>query len=128
MNYWAITVSVVVAFLASAIFYTALAPLRTRFSPAAASGATRPGAAQMLAEILRNLVLALVIGYLVIHLGRAGWAYAVALALLLWIGFPAILLTGSVLYEKVPWQLAVIHAGDWLVKLLLMTTIITVWR
>ncbi|HEX5435698.1 MAG TPA: DUF1761 domain-containing protein [Gemmatimonadaceae bacterium] len=95
MNYWAGTVSAVsagIAFLASAIYDTALAPLRTRFSPAAAGEATRPGAAQMVAEILRNLVLALVSAYLVIHLGRTGWAHAIAPALLLWIGFPAILI------------------------------------
>jgi hypothetical protein len=27
-------------------------------------------------------------------------------------------------HEKVPWQLAAIHAGDWLVKLLLIATVV----
>ena len=128
MNYWALTVSVVVAFLASAIYYTSLAAQLARFSPAAAGGATKPGLAQVATEILRNLVLALVIVFLVQRLGTAGWSDAIRLALLLWIGFPAVLLSGSVIYEKVPWQLAAIHAGDWLVKLVLITSIITIWR
>ena len=42
----------------------------------------------------------------------------------LWGAFPVVLLTGSVLHEKVPWQQAAIRAGDWLVKLLLVSTLI----
>ncbi len=42
----------------------------------------------------------------------------------LWGAFPAVLLTGSVVHEKVPWQQAAIHAGDWLVKLLLVSTVV----
>jgi hypothetical protein len=34
----------------------------------------------------------------------------------------------SVVHENVPLMLAAIHAGDWLVKLLLMAVIIGVWR
>ena len=62
MNYWAIAVSAVVAFVASAIYYTVFAAHRARLSPATAGGATRSGPAQMLTEILRNLVLTLVVG------------------------------------------------------------------
>ena len=40
------------------------------------------------------------------------------------IAFPVVLLTGSVVHEKVPWRLAAIHAGDWLVKLLLVTLVV----
>jgi hypothetical protein len=46
---------------------------------------------------------------------------AVRLGLALWVAFPGVLLTGSVVHEKVPWRLAAIHAGDWLVKLLLVS-------
>ena len=31
---------------------------------------------------------------------------------------------GSVVHEKVPWRLAAIHSGDWLVKLLLITSVV----
>ncbi len=53
---------------------------------------------------------------------------AVQLGALLWIGFPVVLLVGSVIWENVPWKLAAIHAGDWLVKLLLVTIIVGLWR
>src|ERR687898_274843 len=43
-------------------------------------------------------------------------------------GFPRMILLGSVVHEDVPLMLAAIHAGDWLVKLLLMAVILGVWR
>lgn len=39
---------------------------------------------------------------------------------MLWAAFPVVLLTGSMIWERVPWQTAAIHAGDWLLKLLLV--------
>ncbi len=46
----------------------------------------------------------------------------------MWLGFPVILLSGSVIYEKVPWKLAASHAGDWLRKLLLIAIVVSLWR
>lgn len=54
----------------------------------------------------------------------AGEILVLGLGALLWIGFPVLLLSGSVMWQNVPWMLAVIHAGDWFVKLLLMTAIL----
>jgi hypothetical protein len=51
----------------------------------------------------------------------------VRLGALIWV-FPAMILLGSVVHENVPLLLAAIHAGDWLVKLLLMSVILGVWR
>jgi hypothetical protein len=51
---------------------------------------------------------------------------AARLGLGLWGAFPVVLLTGSVVHGKVPWQQAAIHAGDWLVELLLVS--VTVGR
>ena len=60
-------------------------------------------------------------------LGVSGWMGAVHLGLFLWIGFPLIILTGSVLWENIPWKVAAIHAGDWLVKMLVIPIIVSVW-
>jgi hypothetical protein len=95
--------------------------------PAAAAAAAVP-AAKMLVELARCLVLAYVIARLVGRLGIAGGRRAASLGLWLWIGFPVTLLAGSVLWEDVPWKLATLHAGDWLLKVLLMATIAGVWR
>ena len=48
------------------------------------------------------------------------------LDLVISLGF--LILLGSVVHENVPWMLATIHAGDWLVKLVLMAAILGAWR
>ena len=55
-------------------------------------------------------------------------ALALALALALWVAFPVVLLAGSVFHERVPVALAAVHAGDWLLKLLVVTAVTGLWR
>ena len=79
-------------------------------------------------EIVRSLVLATVVAGLSERLDIEGLAGAALLGLALWIGFPVTLLTGSVQWENVPWRLAALHAGDWLLKLLVIAAVVTLWR
>jgi hypothetical protein len=51
----------------------------------------------------------------------------VLLALVLWLGFPFVLLTGSMMWEKVPAVTAILHAGDWLLKLIVISVIVGLW-
>ncbi|MPZ92517.1 MAG: DUF1761 family protein [Actinobacteria bacterium] len=53
---------------------------------------------------------------------------AVQLGFALWIGFPIVLWAGAIMHEKVPSKLAAIPAGDWLLKLLVIAVIVSVWR
>jgi len=78
----------------------------------------------MLGETVRNIVLALVIACLLFHGGVVNRAGALQMGLLLWIGLPVTLPTGSMVRENYPRQLAAIHAGDWLVKLVLLSVIV----
>ena len=128
INYWAVVVSVLIAFVVSAIYYIILNKERAKVSPAAASGGNRPKPTQMFAELVRSFILAWVVAYLVGHLGITTLIDSGELALMLWVAFPVILLSGSVMYEKVPAKLAVIHSGDWIIKLLIMTAILGSWR
>ncbi len=82
----------------------------------------------MALELGRNVVVASVVAGLVALLGITGWAGALQLAIALWIGFPIVLLSGSVIHENVPLKLAAIHAGDWLAKLLVIAVIVGLWR
>ncbi len=132
INVLAVVVATVVAFVASMVWYIAFAKQRRELS-AVKSGATDGNTRQadpikMLAEILRNIVLALVIDYLIVRLGVVNWTGALKLGLLLWVGFPAILLTGSIMRENYPRKLAAIHAGDWLSKLVLMSVVVSLWH
>lgn len=78
-------------------------------------------------ELVRSLVLATLIASLVALLGISDIAGSLTLAFALWIGFPVVLLIGSVIWENVPGALAGIHAGDWLLKLAVIGAIITLW-
>jgi hypothetical protein len=128
INYWAVLAAVVAAFVASSVYYILFAKQYAKLSPAAAGAADKPEPAVMIAELARNVLLAFVIAYLVDRLGINDLVGAVGLGLILWVGFPFILLGGSILHEKYPWRLAAIHAGDWLLKLLLMVLIVGLWQ
>ena len=56
------------------------------------------------------------------------WTGGLLLGLALWIGFPFVLWTGAMIWEDTPWRLAAVHAGDWLVKLLVIGVIVSVWQ
>jgi hypothetical protein len=128
INYLAIVVAAVAAFVLSTAWYIGFAKQRAQLSPAAAADMRRPQPAKMVLEIARNIVLAYVLAYFVTRLGVTSWPAAIKLALLAWIGFPVLLLTGSVMWENVPWKLGAIHAGDWLLKLLVMVMVLSRWR
>jgi hypothetical protein len=76
-------------------------------------------------EFARSAVVAAAVRGLAVRTGATSPADAARLAGALWVAFPGVLLTGSVVHEKVPWQQAAIHAGDWLVKLLLVSLVAT---
>jgi Protein of unknown function (DUF1761) len=124
MNYLAIVVAAGAAFVASAVWYTVFGKAMMELSRAADTGAS---VWTMLFVIAQSLIIALMVAYFVSRVGISGFAGAAGLGALLWI-FPAAILLGSVVHEGVPLALAAIHAGDWLVKLLLIAVVVSVWR
>jgi hypothetical protein len=127
INYFALVVAVVAAFVASSLWYSPLLFGRQflELSGVAPSG---PNAGKIAGELVRTGILAYVLGRVLMLCRAADWKAAVRLGLWLWIGFPVVLLSGSVMWQNVPWALAAIHAGDWLLKILLITVIAGVWR
>jgi Protein of unknown function (DUF1761) len=126
LNLLAVLVSAVAAFLASGAYYAALGSRLARLSPAYA-GQGRPAPVTAVVELIRGVVVAAAVGWLLAGLGITGAGPAVLVALVLWVAFPVVLLTGSVFHERVPAAMAAIHAGDWLLKLVLVTCIAVVW-
>ena len=119
----AVAPAAISAVVASVAWYTAFGPRLGRLNEVYA-GTARPPAWVMPVELARSTAVATAVAVLADRTGAHGPAARARLALGLWGAFPAVLLTGSVVHEKVPWQLAAIHSGDWLVKLLLVTTIV----
>ncbi len=132
-NYLAVFVVAVVVFLLGWLWYSPLLffkpwmRLRGLDPEAAMQNAKMPGG-KLVIELARCFILTLVIARLMALLGVHSWLIALHSGFFLWIGFPVILLTGSVLWDNVPWKVAAIHAGDWLVKLLVIPLIVTLWH
>lgn len=129
LNYLAVAVAAVAAVVFSTVYYMVFAKQMAPLHPAYADpAAARPPAWKILVELIRSLVVATVVGCLASKLHLIDWTDGLLLGLTMWVGFPVVLLVGSVVWEKVPPKLAAIHAGDWLLKLLLVSVIVTVWR
>jgi Protein of unknown function (DUF1761) len=132
INYWAVLVAGVVAFVMGGLWYSPLlfgrawAKLRGIDSIAAGGIQMRPP--EVVAEFVRGLIVAVVLAGFVVHLGVVGWMNAIYLGLAVWIGFQATSIAGSVIHEHYPWKLYAIHTGDALTKTLVMAVILGVWR
>lgn len=117
----------IVAFALSSTYYIVLGEQLAEVSDAAAAG-DQPPPWKIAAELLRSLTIAVVIAGLASQTETDEWTGGLLLGLALWIGFPLMLWAGAMLHERTPWKLAAIHAGDWLIKLLVVTVIVSVWR
>lgn len=126
INYLAVLGCAVIGFIVSTVWYSVFSKQMAKLNKAYA-GATQPKPWQILIEFGRNILLAIVIATLFDYIGVLDWIAGVEFGLILWVGFPLILLAGSVMWEKVPVKLAIFHAGDWLIKLLLFSAILGTW-
>lgn len=130
INFLAVGVAAIAAFFVSFAWYSVFGSAMAELVPSASETTTaaRPPLWQIALELVRSLLVGTVVAGLAVGIGVDTWTGGLLLGLALWVGFPAVLLAGSVLWDKVPVRLAAIHAGDWLVKLLLITTIVSVWQ
>jgi len=127
INVLAVATATVVASVFSAAYYGVLAGTAAQYSAAWAEQSGSP-VVTVVFELGKGLVLALVVAGLVRGLGIDSPALALALAVVLWVAFPVLLLAGSVVHENVAWELAAMHAGDWLAKLAIVAVFVTAWR
>ena len=122
----AVAAAAVAAFAIGGTYYTVFGEQLAGASAAAAGEPPPPWV--LAAELGRCLVLALVVAGLASQGEIDELAGGLALGLALWIGFPLVLWTGAVIHENTPWRLAAIHAGDWLLKLLVVGVLVSVWQ
>lgn len=123
----AVLVGAVVAFLLGAGYYALVGNQLAQVSNAGtAVGAMPPW--KIVVEFLRCLVIAVVVAGLAEIADVDEWTGGLLLGLVLWIGFPFVLWVGAVIHENTPVKLAAIHAGDWLVKLIVVAVIVSGWQ
>jgi hypothetical protein len=128
INFIAVTAAVVAAFIVSGVWYSIFGQALTDAQGKKAGGSDGMQPWQIGAEAVRSIIVALALAYLLGKLDVSAWDEAVWYALLLWVTFPVVLLLGSMVHEKVPFKLASIHAGDWLIKLIAISLIVGLWN
>jgi hypothetical protein len=122
----AVLAATVAAFVSAGAYYAVLGEQLATVSEAAAAAEQPPWTFAV--ELVRCLVLATVVAGLASRGEVDEWTGGLVLALALWIGFPLVLWTGAMLHERTPFKLAAIHGGDWLVKLVVIGVIVSVWQ
>jgi len=127
VNLLAVLVAAIAAFMSGAAYYAVLGGQLARVSDAAPEGGQMPPWKRAV-ELLRCLILAAVVAGLAARGEIDQWTGGLALGFALWIGFPLVLWVGAMIHEDTPWRLAAIHAGDWLVKLVLVAAIVSAWQ
>jgi Protein of unknown function (DUF1761) len=128
VNFVAVAVAAVAVWIVSTGYYIVFTKQMATLHPAyAEAAAVRPPPWKIVVELIRNLVVASVVAWLAQRLDVTEWIDGVALGLTLWVGFPVVLWAGAVMWEKVPPKLAAIHAGDWVLKLVVIGVIVSVW-
>lgn len=120
----AVSVVTVAAFILSSVYYVLLTPWEQRATAGRAIERGAPGPRRVIAELLRTAVLAGGFAGVAVLAGMTDLPRSLLLAVVLWVVFPAVLLSGSVIWDRVPVPTALLHAGDWLMKLVLIALII----
>ncbi len=126
MNLLAIVVATVGAFVASTVYYTVFgAALAAQLGTGPSSD--RPPLWKILVELLRSLTVTVGFALALTMMDVTGLG-VLLFAAAVWLLFPVAILSGSVVWDSVPWRLAAIHAGDWLVKAILIALVVGLWR
>ena len=123
----AVLAATVAAFVLSSTYYVVFGERLAEVSDAAARG-EQPPPWKLAVEVARSLIVAAVVAGLAAQGEIDDWTGGLLLGLALWIGFPFVLWVGAMIWENTPRTLAIIHAGDWLAKLLVVAVIVSIWH
>jgi Protein of unknown function (DUF1761) len=127
LNYPAIVVAAIAAFAFSLIWYSPFV-FGNVWVDAKGADATVMPLWKFFVAPLRELITAWLFAWLIGRLGIVTWKGAASLGLVLWLAFYVVQLSGAVIFDGMPVALGVVHAGDWLGKMLLIALILSAWR
>lgn len=125
VNWLAVVVAAVVAWLFGAVWYMALSKpwlKAAKLDPATMSKSKLPFVISFIAELIMALVVALVVGAMTG--GEPALTAGLVFGFVLWLGFVATTLTANHRYENFGWDLTLIDGGHWLGVLLIIGAVI----
>ena len=131
ISYLAIVAALAAAAVVSSVWYSPFLfgkqwmELRTVNSVGATDSTL--SAWKILADVVREAIVVYVVARLIDGLRIVDWQGALSLGFWVWLGFPVQMLVGASLWDNKPWVLDLIHAGDWLMKMLVIALILAKW-
>jgi hypothetical protein len=131
-DYLPLIVAVLAAFVVSAIWYSPLLfgkqwiALRSQYMSVTPNAYIAPW--KPLVELIREVTVAYVLSRFIKQLAIYRLRGALSLGFLVWVGLPITMLVGASLWDNKPWELSLIHGGDWLTKMLVMSAVIMFTR
>jgi hypothetical protein len=130
VSYLAMLAALIAAMVVSSLWYSPLlfGKQWIELSKSAAGPTqTTMHASKILIDLVREFIVIYVLARLISALGIFAWQDAISLGFWIWLGFPVQMLVGASLWDNKPWALDAIHAGDWLLKMLLISFILARW-
>lgn len=127
---FAVSAAALTAFVQGGLWYSPILFGNAYTALLAATGRSRnstPMPLVIAGEIARCIVLALSVAVVMRWLRPDSLTSALQFALMLWAGFQAVTLVGSVIHEGYDWRLYALHVGDALVKTCLVVLITYLW-
>jgi hypothetical protein len=127
IDYWAVIITGFIAFILSLIWYSPLLFGKIWMEHRNSLPQSAPGWTMFFAP-LRELIVSYVMAMLLTRLAIVSWKDAVKLAFLLWLAFQAVGMAGAIIWDNMSLKLGSVHAGDWLMKMLFMAVVLTIWH
>jgi uncharacterized protein DUF1761 len=126
VNYYAIVIAAIVAWLFGAAYYAALGKAwmkAARLDPESIRMTAGPFIVSFVAELIMAWMLAGLLG----HLGVFTLASGVVTALFVWFGFIATTISVNERYQGFGWDLTFINGGHWLGVAVIMGAVLGWW-
>ena len=132
LNYWSVLGAGFVAMVLGSLWYSPLI-LGTpwmkynNITPGTGKNATKGLGSAVLGMFVGSLIMSYVLANILVLIGATVISSALVAALWIWLGFVVVPYSAGVLFERRPVGLFFINIAYYLVTLLVMATILTIW-
>jgi len=131
INYVTVLVAAIAAFAVGGVWYSPILFQKPWMKLMGDTGNHKGGltpAQAMAGEFVAILLTSYILAHFIILINATTVTATLQLAFWLWLGFQAPMLLASVFFERRPLQLFIINAGQRLVAILVMATILGLWQ
>jgi Protein of unknown function (DUF1761) len=130
INWWAVLAAVASNFVIGGVWYS---PALFAKPWLEMSGVSKPvfdsGLPKaLIGDLFSSLVMAFVLAHAIRYSGANDLSHGLLVTFWIWLGFVAAVLLGSVTYEHRPFKFFAINAGYRFVAMMVMGSILTLWK